>query len=169
MVSLQFCIWDIFYYVFLKFLIGWPESLLTWDVLFLIPVTWTGPVLSPLIECLIMIALSAIIVFYSDKKVDTRIKMREWMLLIAGAVIVIMAFTWDYSGFILEKYSLADIWNLPDNKSLLEYATEYIPRKFNWWLYSVGNFVIVSAVYLIYRRFSDRTRSFAFLIIHLKS
>lgn len=42
-----FAIWDIFYYVFLYFLLGWPQSLLTWDILFLIPVTWTGPVLAP--------------------------------------------------------------------------------------------------------------------------
>ena len=40
---LSFGIWDVFYYVFLKVLIGWPESLLTWDVLFLIPLTWVGP------------------------------------------------------------------------------------------------------------------------------
>lgn len=152
----SFAVWDIFYYVFLKLLIGWPEGLFTWDVLFLIPVTWTGPVISPLIECFIMIALFAVIVYYSDKKVDTRINLSEWVLLIAGAVIVIVAFTWDYSGYILEEYTLSDIWNLPDNNSLLEYATGYIPRKFNWWLYSAGNLVIVSAVYLVYRRLSDR-------------
>ena len=33
----SFAVWDIFYYVFLKILIGWPSSLLTWDILFLIP------------------------------------------------------------------------------------------------------------------------------------
>src|SRR5580700_10847047 len=42
-----FAIWDIFYYVFLKMLIGWPASLLDWDILFLIPVPWVGPVLAP--------------------------------------------------------------------------------------------------------------------------
>ncbi|HEX7411836.1 MAG TPA: hypothetical protein VF298_06815, partial [Bacteroidales bacterium] len=30
-----FGIWDIAYYFFLKLLIGWPESLLTYDILFL--------------------------------------------------------------------------------------------------------------------------------------
>src|SRR6201998_1661345 len=33
-----FAVWDIFYYVFLKLLLGWPESLFTWDILFIIPV-----------------------------------------------------------------------------------------------------------------------------------
>ena len=44
-----FGLWDIFYYVWLKVLIGWPESLLGWDVLFLIPLRWWGPVLSPVL------------------------------------------------------------------------------------------------------------------------
>jgi hypothetical protein len=44
-----FAIWDIFYYIALKILIGWPPSLLTWDLLFLIPVAWNGPVLAPVL------------------------------------------------------------------------------------------------------------------------
>ena len=34
-----FAVWDIVYYVFLYLILQWPESLLTWDILFLIPVT----------------------------------------------------------------------------------------------------------------------------------
>src|SRR4030043_48057 len=52
-----FAIWDIFYYVFLKMLDHWPASLMTWDILFLIPTTWTGPVLTPLIVSLTMLLL----------------------------------------------------------------------------------------------------------------
>jgi hypothetical protein len=44
-----FGIWDIFYYVWLKMLVDWPASLLAWDVLFLIPLRWWGPVLSPML------------------------------------------------------------------------------------------------------------------------
>jgi hypothetical protein len=44
-----FGLWDIWYYVWLKVLIGWPETLLGWDVLFMIPLRWWGPVLSPVI------------------------------------------------------------------------------------------------------------------------
>ena len=57
----SFAIWDIFYYVFLWAILGWPESLMTWDVLFLIPTTWTGPVLAPLVLSLTMILLAMII------------------------------------------------------------------------------------------------------------
>src|SRR6266576_2064338 len=35
--ALAFGLWDIFYYVWLWVFIGWPPSLFTWDVLFLIP------------------------------------------------------------------------------------------------------------------------------------
>src|SRR3981189_1372652 len=44
---LSFAVWDIFYYLWLKVFIGWPSSLLEWDILFLIPFTWLGPVLAP--------------------------------------------------------------------------------------------------------------------------
>ncbi|MGQ9487674.1 MAG: hypothetical protein ACUVTY_07345 [Armatimonadota bacterium] len=54
---LAFGVWDIFYYVFLKVLIGWPESLKTLDVLFLIPVPWIGPVWLPIgVSALMIIA-----------------------------------------------------------------------------------------------------------------
>ena len=44
-----FGVWDIFYYVWLRVFLGWPTSLLTWDILFLIPVPWIGPVLAPIL------------------------------------------------------------------------------------------------------------------------
>ncbi len=55
-----FGLWDIFYYVWLKVLTGWPETVFNWDVLFLIPVRWWGPVLAP---CLIaaLLCLSAVL------------------------------------------------------------------------------------------------------------
>jgi hypothetical protein len=52
-----FGLWDIFYYMWLKLLIDWPASLLGWDLLFLIPLPWWGPVLAPaLIAVLICVA-----------------------------------------------------------------------------------------------------------------
>jgi hypothetical protein len=56
---LVFCIgfgvWDIAYYVWLWVFLRWPPSLLTWDVLFLIPVPWVGPVVAPVIVSVVMI------------------------------------------------------------------------------------------------------------------
>jgi len=43
-----FAFWDFFYYVWLRLTIGWPSSLLSSDVLFLIPVPWIAQVWFPL-------------------------------------------------------------------------------------------------------------------------
>lgn len=51
----SFACWDIMYYVFLKVLDNWPSSLFTKDVYFLIPVTWVGPVITPLIISIVLL------------------------------------------------------------------------------------------------------------------
>jgi hypothetical protein len=50
-----FGVWDIFYYVFLVPMSGWPHTLLDWDVLFLVPLPWWGPVLAPVLISLLLI------------------------------------------------------------------------------------------------------------------
>lgn len=45
--AIAFGVWDIFYYAFLKVICGWPHSLLDWDILFLLPLPWWGPVWAP--------------------------------------------------------------------------------------------------------------------------
>ena len=52
-----FGVWDIFFYIWLKAAISWPESFFTYDVLFLIPVPWIAPVLAPVLISLVMIAI----------------------------------------------------------------------------------------------------------------
>jgi hypothetical protein len=44
--------WDIFYYVFLRLISG-PKTLLDWDILFLLPLPWWGPVLAPVSMALV--------------------------------------------------------------------------------------------------------------------
>ena len=72
-----FAIWDIFYYVFLYLLLGWPSSLMTWDILFMIPVTWTGPVLAPVINSITMILLATIIIHRSKLQPGFRVRPAE--------------------------------------------------------------------------------------------
>ncbi len=57
---LAFGVWDIAYYVYLRFLIGWPSSLRSLDVLFLIPGPWLAPVFLPVAISVVMI-LAAIV------------------------------------------------------------------------------------------------------------
>ncbi len=58
-----FAIWDIFYYVWLKILLGWPGSIMDWDVLFLIPLPWAGPVLAPALVSLMMLVFAGMILY----------------------------------------------------------------------------------------------------------
>jgi hypothetical protein len=53
--AIAFGVWDIFYYVFLKIICGWPRSVMDWDILFLIPLPWWGPVLAPALISLLLI------------------------------------------------------------------------------------------------------------------
>jgi len=153
-----FAIWDIFYYVFLKLLINWPESFLTWDVLFLIPTAWTGPVLSPIIVSLTMIALALVILNFAFQDVETRINSFEWVLLSIGSLIVIIAFTWDYSNFILTYFTISDLWSLPDKEMLYNTALKYIPLKFNWLIFASGEGTLIAAIVAYYRRMEKSRR-----------
>lgn len=58
---LAFGVWDIFYYIFLKIILNWPESFGTTDVFFLIPTPWIGPVWLPILCSVIIIAISFLI------------------------------------------------------------------------------------------------------------
>lgn len=60
-----FAIWDIFYYVGLWATVRWPSSLLTPDVLFLIPVPWLSQVWFPIL----ISALTCLAVIISRKNI----------------------------------------------------------------------------------------------------
>ena len=81
-----FAIWDVFYYVWLKVLLDWPLSLTDWDVLFLIPVPWAGPVLAPILTSVIMLVIAAVLLSAQPIKVS---KYAEWAL--AFCVVMIAA------------------------------------------------------------------------------
>ena len=134
----SFAIWDIFYYIYLIFLLGWPPSLLTWDLLFLIPVTWAGPVLAPVINSLTMILLALVILYYRSKDETFRISFYEWLLLITGSLIVIIAYTRPYMSYMLDRYSISEMVHFRGNTKLIEYASGFIPVTFSWIIYSLG-------------------------------
>ena len=63
-----FAIWDIFYYAGLWATVRWPSSLLTLDVLFLIPTPWFSQVWFPLlVSILTLVAVVATRKVYSKK------------------------------------------------------------------------------------------------------
>ncbi len=94
--SLMFGVWDIVYYISLKVAIDWPESILTWDILFLIPVPWVGPVIAPCIVSLCLIAGGLIVLRMDDKGARFRAQSWEGALAVAGGLTVIISFTLDF-------------------------------------------------------------------------
>ena len=62
-----FGMWDIGYYVWLKVLIDWPASLLSLDTLFLIPLTWWGPVLAPMLIAALMCVVAVLAVVLMER------------------------------------------------------------------------------------------------------
>jgi hypothetical protein len=92
---LAFGLWDLFYYVFLKVLIGWPASLLTWDILFLLPVPWVAPVLAPGLVALAMVVAGAVTLEREAAGRPLRLTWAHWLLLGTGGAILIASFCWD--------------------------------------------------------------------------
>jgi len=145
-----FAIWDISYYVFLKIILGWPASIMTWDILFLIPVPWTSPVLAPVIASLTMIGLAVIIYKFHWKKKPFNIQPREWILLVSGAFIIFMSFIWDFLLFFFPIHN--DYDHLSVSEKLMTLSAKYQPETFNWWLFIVGLLVIIIGIYFIYKK-----------------
>jgi hypothetical protein len=93
-----FGVWDIFYYVWLRVMLGWPPSLLTPDILFLIPVPWVGPVLAPLIVSVGLVVGVLLILRIGGPGATARFRPAEQALAAAGGVVVLLSFTLDARG-----------------------------------------------------------------------
>lgn len=118
--AVAFGVWDIFYYVFLRGMSGWPRSLLDWDILFLLPLPWWGPVLAPVSIALLMILLGTLATQAVESARDLR---WPWALCSAGIAVALGLF-------------MADAWRaLPDGRDAV---LRVLPSAFNWPLFSVA-------------------------------
>ena len=147
-----FAIWDIFYYVFLKLILNWPESLLTWDILFLIPLTWVGPVLAPIINSLTMIILALVILYFIDRKNNCKVGVPEWTLLIAGSIVIMINYMEDYTSFMMQRFSFIELFASSNLKKIMELSSQYIPMNFNWWWFVTGELLFFAAIVIIIRK-----------------
>ena len=90
-----FGVWDIFYYLWLLLFEGWPQSLLTPDLLFLLPVPWTGPVITPLLVS-VFLMLSAIVLVWIEEKTGRVALRKGYILAVLGAwVLILISFMLD--------------------------------------------------------------------------
>ncbi len=93
--AIAFGIWDMFYYVFLKVLCGWPHSLFDWDVLFLLPFPWWGPVLAPVCIAGLMILWGTLVSSESPQKAGNSGEWQAWVLNFLGVVLALYLFMAD--------------------------------------------------------------------------
>ena len=147
-----FAVWDIFYYVFLKLILGWPESLFTMDILFLIPFTWTGPVLAPVVNSICMILLAIIILRISRIKGGVKTGWTFWVMVVTGSVIVITAYTEEYVSFMLNEFSFRQLFNLARADAMQEYALTFTPADFKWWIYLIGVSMHLAGMILLLKK-----------------
>ena len=138
-----FGIWDIIYYVALKIFLDWPESLFTWDILFLIPITWTSPVLAPVICSVVMILMTLVFEGFHQKGKLYSLKKFELSLLFAGAFVIFYTFISDFGSIILKGNFLSDFFTLAENPKFLEQLTNYIPSHYQWDIFAIGLLIIL--------------------------
>ena len=118
--ALAFGAWDIFYYVFLRIMSGWPRTLLDWDILFLLPLPWWGPVLAPVSIAVLMIAWGTLATQSRDEAADAR-----WALALAwtGILLALSVF-------------MIDAWRaLPHGRDAV---LQVLPVDFNWPLFGAA-------------------------------
>ena len=90
-----FGFWDIFYYLWLKLALGWPSSLLDWDILFLIPLPWIGPVIAPISIAIMMILAGLLITALYKRGYSFRPSFLTWVLTIIGTLTILYSFMRD--------------------------------------------------------------------------
>jgi len=152
-----FALWDIFYYVFLKIILNWPDSFLSWDILFLIPLVWVGPVICPIILSLTMILLAQVILYFTNKSIGIKIKTVEWLLLVMGSIVVIVSFTIDYAHYVLSHFNFTELWAIVRSDKLYLLSLQYLPDQFNWWIFILGEMIILAGIAVYFKRNYKRT------------
>jgi hypothetical protein len=124
--AVAFGVWDIFYYVFLRLISGWPKTLLDWDVLFLLPLPWWGPVLAPVSIAVVMIVWGTLATQSADGTTDARWTFVTFVTGALGWVGIVMALA----------LFMIDAWRaLPHGRDAV---LQVLPTTFNWPLFWVA-------------------------------
>ncbi len=147
----SFAIWDLFYYVFLKMLLNWPASLFDWDILFLLPIPWIGPVLAPCLVALTLIALATLILNRENKGLNIKLSPSFWLLLFSGCSIIIFSFMLEYL-----MLGLFDLKSEDSKLNMLEKISNHHPAEFNWLLFCAGQLLLIVSLLLVFHQKQKR-------------
>jgi len=105
--AILFGTWDLSYYVFLKVLLHWPASIMTWDILFLIPVPWAAPVLTPSIVSMTIIGAGLLALSR-----PVRMLAAHWAVMTLGGTLILLSFMWDYRNLMAGGLPQPFAWSL---------------------------------------------------------
>ncbi|MCF7810759.1 hypothetical protein K9N50_07190 [bacterium] len=131
-----FGVWDIVFYAFLRLFENWPPSVFTWDLLFLLPLPWIGPVWAPVLVSIALIWAAVSIWLRLEKGIIVKPTRAEWIGEILAGSIIIASFI---SGFqvVLKKE---------------------IPQTFPWYVWLIGMSLGILIFIAVLRR-TDRIES----------
>ncbi len=90
-----FGVWDILYYVFLAVIGPWPHSIWDWDILFLIPLPWWGPVLAPVLIAALMIVGGTLVSQFDQSEAPLWPGRLAWGLSLSGIALALCVFMAD--------------------------------------------------------------------------
>jgi hypothetical protein len=121
--AIAFGVWDIFYYVFLWIICDWPQSLLDWDILFLLPLPWWGPVLAPVSIACLMIAWGTFATQFPDHRPATGMTWAVWGSSGVGIALALYVF-------------MADALHIAHQGR--DVLTRMLPTAFNWSAFCVA-------------------------------
>jgi hypothetical protein len=130
---IAFGVWDIFYYIWLWVMVRWPESLMTWDLLFFVPLPWVGPVITPVLIALAMAIAGSLVIYYDETHGIRQWRWFDWVLEMTCALLMIIAFCWDWKNIM----QIADVGE-----------RNGIPVVFAWWLY-LPAFLFAAAYFVV--------------------
>jgi hypothetical protein len=152
-----FPLWDIAYYIGLKLFLDWPPSLLTWDLLFLVPVMWVGPVLAPVICSCTMVIFAIGLSVLERRGYHVTIMPAEAGTCLAGASLILLAFTWDTLKMIAEAGLLSQLWRVATDRLFQDLLSQYRPTDFLWAPFLLGEALALLSFFMMAKRTMGRS------------
>ena len=95
--------WDIFYYIWLKVLLDWPSTIFDWDILFLMPMPWIGPVIAPVTISMLMIFFGIFIIYSFYKGYYFKPILISRILVLVGTGFIIFSFMRDTNATLYQQ------------------------------------------------------------------
>ena len=84
--------WDLVYYLVLRLVLGWPGRVTDWDLLFLLPVPWYGPVYAPLLVAATMFCCGLVMLYEIRCRGRFLIRSLHVAAVAAGALVITASF-----------------------------------------------------------------------------